>query len=155
MANANAVSNSTVTVNANNGLLFNTNSGAISGFNLGGLAGSGNLSLADTGGYAANVNVGSNGAVTVYSGQLSGPGSLTLVGGNLTLATSNTFTGATNIAGGTLTLGDPNALAASTLNYNAGAVNFGAAQCGELGRSQRQPVHRAAIRPGADRRQHE
>ena len=49
--NANAVQNSTVTVSANNSLLFNTNSGAITTFNVGGLAGSGNVSLAD-GSYA-------------------------------------------------------------------------------------------------------
>ena len=133
VANANAVSNSTVTVNVNNGLAFNTGGGTISGFNVGGLAGNGNLNLADTGGYAANLNVGSNGAATVYSGQLSGPGGLTIVGGNLTLATSNTFTGATNIAGGTLTLGDPNALAGSTLNYNAGGLSFGALSSANVG----------------------
>ena len=43
--NANAVQNSTLIVNANNGLLFASSAGTT--FNVGGLSGSGNISLAD------------------------------------------------------------------------------------------------------------
>ena len=102
--NANAVPNSTVTVSANNGLLFKTNSGAITTFSVGGLAGSGNINLAD-GSYALTLSAGGNGAATTYSGALSGPGGLTKTGsGILDLCGSNTYTGGTTVAAGTLKL---------------------------------------------------
>ena len=47
LANANALPNSTATVNGNNGLLFASSGGTITTFNVGGLSGSGNISLAD------------------------------------------------------------------------------------------------------------
>ena len=104
--NPNAVPYSTVTVGVNNGLLFNTNSGAITTFNLGGLAGSGNVSLAD-GSHALTLSAGGNGAGTIYSGALSGPGGLTKVGGGtLTLTASNTYSGGTNVNAGTLQIGN-------------------------------------------------
>jgi fibronectin-binding autotransporter adhesin len=69
---------------------------------VGGLSGTGNLSLANTGGSAVALTVGSNGAITTYNGNLSGTGaSLTISGGGLTLAgTSNTYTGATTVQSG-------------------------------------------------------
>ena len=102
--NANALQNSTVTVAANNGLLFNTNGGAIATFNVGGLAGSGAVSLAD-GSYAVTLSAGGNGAGTTYSGGLNGPGGLIKAGsGTLVLCGSNTYSGVTTIAGGELLL---------------------------------------------------
>ena len=106
MNNANAVQNSTVTVSANNSLLFNTNSGAITTFNVGGLAGSGNIGLAD-GSYPVTLSAGGNGAGTTYSGGLSGAGGLTKAGsGTLVLCGSNTYTGGTTVAAGTVTVGN-------------------------------------------------
>ena len=103
--NANAVQNSTLTVNANNGLLFNSNAGTIATFNAGGLAGSGNVSLAD--GYPLTLSAGGNGAGTTYSGVLSGTGNLTKTGsGVLTLLGSNSYTGGTTISAGTLQVGN-------------------------------------------------
>ena len=94
--NAQAVQNSTVNVNADNGLSFGTGIGT---FTLGGLAGSGSFSLADTGGNAVALQVGNNNANTAYSGSLSGSGSLTKIGGGvLQLDGNNTFTGPTIVA---------------------------------------------------------
>ena len=124
-AHANALTNSTVTVNDT--LIFNTNGGTISNFNLGGLAGgyNGNVILTDTGGYAANLTVGSNGASTVFSGQMSGSGGVTKVGaGNLTLGGNDSYSGSTTITGGTLTLANQNAASNSTVTVN---VNNGLA----------------------------
>ncbi len=98
--NGQAVQNSTVNVNANNGLSFGTGIGT---FTLGGLAGSGSFSLADTNRDAVAIQVGDNNANTVYSGSLSGSGSLTKIGsGVLQLDGNNTFTGPTTIDAGTL-----------------------------------------------------
>ena len=111
LGNASAVPNSTVTVSVTNGLTFNTNGGAISAFNLGGLAGASNFSLTDVSGYAANLSIGGDNATTVYTGQLSGIGSLTKVGtGRLTISGSDSYTGATTITNGTLQLGNANAV---------------------------------------------
>ena len=108
--NAIALQNSTVTVGVNNGLLFNSNSGAIPTFYLGGLAGSGNITLAD-GSYAIALSTGGNGASTVYSGVLSGVGSLIKTGsGILVLSGSNTYSGGTTISAGTLQVGNASAL---------------------------------------------
>ena len=99
LASANAAANSTVAVNVYNGLVFDTGGGGISGFNLGGLSGGGNVNLTDADGNPANVIVGSNSATTNFSGQLSGSGGRTVVGGNLTLGNSNnTMTGGINIS---------------------------------------------------------
>ena len=98
--NAQAVQDSTVNVNANNGLSFGTGIGT---FTLGGLAGSGSFSLADTAGDAVALQVGGNNANTAYSGALSGSGSLTKIGsGVLQLDGNNTFSGPTTINAGTL-----------------------------------------------------
>ena len=60
-----------------------------------------------------NLNVGSNGASTTYSGLLSGSGGLNVVGGNLTLTNSlNSFSGGLSITNGTVTTGS-----AATLGY--------------------------------------
>ncbi len=116
--NANAVANSTVTVNTNNGLLFNSNSGAIATFNVGGLAGSGNISLAD-GGYPVTLSTGGNGTGTTYRGALSGSGGLAQAGsGILVLAGSNSYSGVTTISAGTLAY-------SGSGNKLAGAVNVG------------------------------
>ena len=80
---------SVVAVDANSGLTFGAGIGT---FNLGGLAGIGNFGLADTGGSAVALNVGSAGGDSTYSGNLTGSGSLTKVGsGSLTLSCSSLY----------------------------------------------------------------
>jgi autotransporter-associated beta strand protein len=77
------------------------------------------------------------GDITV-TGPLSGGsmGSLSLVkngAGTLTLGTANTFGGTTLVAGGSLLLGDPAALAQSTLDISGGSMSFGALTAATLG----------------------
>ncbi len=102
LANANAVENSTVVVNVNNGLTLATSST----YNVGGLSGSGNISLTAVNGSAATLSVGGNDQSTTYSGVLAGLGSLAKAGtGVLVLSASNTYTGSTTISAGTLQIG--------------------------------------------------
>ncbi|HEX3999112.1 MAG TPA: autotransporter-associated beta strand repeat-containing protein [Pirellulales bacterium] len=101
---ANALQNSTATVNVNGGLTFG---GGISPspFNVGGLAGTGSIVLTDTNSQPVNLSVGANGANTTYTGGLGGLGSFTKTGnGTLILGNLNTYTGNTYITGGTLRL---------------------------------------------------
>ena len=104
LGNANALQNTTLTLNVNNGLTF---SAGISAPNIGALAGFGNVSLQDQAGAPAAVtaSVGGNNASTTYSGTLSGLGGLTKTGnGIMTISTASTYNGATSITGGTLRL---------------------------------------------------
>lgn len=72
-------------------------------FNVGALSGSANQALTDTAGGNVTLSVGSAGS-SVYSGALSGGGSLIMAGsGNtLTLSGANTYTGTTTVSAGTL-----------------------------------------------------
>ena len=106
LSNPSALQNSTL---ATGGIAFDS-SVAGHAFTLGGLKGAGNITLQDN---AATPNpvaltVGGNNANTTYSGVLTGPGSLVKSGnGVLTVANSNTYSGATTILGGTLQLAYP------------------------------------------------
>ena len=117
LANANAVQNSTVVVNANSGLQFATGVGT---FTLGGLAGTGSMALQDTASGAVTLQVGNNNASSLYGGNLSGAGGLVKTGtGTLTLTgIANSYTGATRVTQGTLQLGGAPVGAVASYSFN-------------------------------------
>ena len=85
-------------------------------FNIGGLAGTDNLNLQDNGYNPVSLTVGGNNASTVYTGVLSGPGSLTITGsGTLNLNAAETLTGPVNVNSGVLEL--------ATIGNNANNYN--------------------------------
>jgi fibronectin-binding autotransporter adhesin len=100
LGNADAVSNSVVTIGVNNGLTF---SGGIGTFNLGGLAGVNNTVLTDLASAAVTLVVGGNNSSSTYSGVLGGSGGLVKTGtGTQTLSNTNTYAGATTVSAGRL-----------------------------------------------------
>ena len=102
VADPNALQNTTVYVNVNNGLAF---ANGVSTANLGGLSGSGNISLTTADPNPVTISVGGNNKDTTYSGSLSGSGGLTKTGnGTLTLTNFHSYQGATTINNGTLAL---------------------------------------------------
>ncbi len=112
IGHANAMQNATLDMNA-------ADSGSVSLNNLnatiGALTGSRNLALGN-----GTVTIGNNQLSTIYSGVLSGSGSLVKTGsGTLTLAGPNSYTGTTAVNGGTL------ALAASNVLPNTTALSIG------------------------------
>ncbi|HEV3415496.1 MAG TPA: autotransporter-associated beta strand repeat-containing protein, partial [Pirellulales bacterium] len=130
--NANAVQNSTVAVDTGNGLVFGPGIGT---FTFGGLSGSGGFFLTDTGGAPVTLRIGNSGAfygTTIYSGIMSGIGSLIVSGGaptspELILTGANTFSGTTslNLYGfqSYLQLANGNALQNSTLTGSISVNN--------------------------------
>ncbi len=95
--------------------------GTLTSATLGGLAGTQSLALDNTSPAAVALTVGNNGMNAIYTGTLSGDGSLNKVGaGSLTIG-SNTgggasYTGATVINNGTLTLDGNSSVSMSTAN---------------------------------------
>ncbi len=135
LANGLALQNSTLTFSAGS-LLFDP-SVLPAAFTLGGLQGSSGISLAaNLTGNPVSLTVGNNNSSTVYSGVLSGPGSLTKTGtGTFTLNSANTFFGNTFVAsGGALLLGNAGALQNSTLDTSGGGqIQFGSLTSGTVG----------------------
>jgi fibronectin-binding autotransporter adhesin len=84
---------------------------------------SGTLVLANTNGSPVNLSVGGGGASTTYSGVLTGSGSLTVTGGNLTLGGGNNYN-ATILAGGILTVGSPTALGSGAITFSGGTLQY-------------------------------
>jgi autotransporter-associated beta strand protein len=124
----NALSKSTVNLAAGEtgSLLFQYASTAI----IGGLAGSRELSLTRTNSLPLAVSVGNNNSSQVYSGALSGYGSLTKIGsGTLTLngAGVNTHAGGTVVNNGILALAKQQGDVSSNYGSAAGNVLVGAA----------------------------
>jgi autotransporter-associated beta strand protein len=118
----NALQDSTVAINATNGLLF---SGGVGSFNIGALGGTANETLTDTSMSGVALNVGADNATTTYSGNLSGTGgSLTKSGsGTLTLSGNNSYTGSTSVSAGTLVLSGTNTIT-GPVAVNAGILNL-------------------------------
>ncbi|MFC4820259.1 InlB B-repeat-containing protein [Dokdonella ginsengisoli] len=118
LANANAAVNSTVVLNGGT-LAFS----AIANATFGGLGGSQNFALQNAGGAAVALAVGNNGSNTTYSGAMSGPGSLTKIGGGtLTLAGNSSYAGTTSVNAGTLRVNGTSGSGALTI---AGGATLG------------------------------
>jgi len=97
--------------------------GGITNFTIGCLSGSNNLVLTNTSSVAINLNVGNNSFGSTYSGVLSGPGSLTKVGGGiLALTATNTYTGYTAVSNGTLSLPHTQAISTNAVYLASTAV---------------------------------
>jgi len=97
-----ALENSTLNYNNQGGTL---SFGSLTTVTLGNLAGGQNLALTNTAGGAVTLDVGNNNGNAIYSGALSGSGSLIKIGtGSLTLVGNNTNTGLTDVQGGSLML---------------------------------------------------
>jgi autotransporter-associated beta strand protein len=124
LANTNAISSSTVSLNGGS-LTFDS---AVTGnsFTLGGIIGSGNLGMTNTTNGAISLSVGNNNASSTYSGNLSDSGlgsSLIKVGtGTLTLSGSNNYAGGTTLGGGALSIGNQNALGTGSVTVSAGST---------------------------------
>ena len=140
LGNANAIHNSVVVLNSNNGLTFAApgtyNVGATPGvFNIGALTGSGNEALVDTAGNGVTLQIGLlapaqyNAYLTyTYTGVLSGAGGISMLApdsnqgaATQVLTSSNTYTGATTVLNGVL---EGTANGASNTPFGTGGVTM-------------------------------
>jgi fibronectin-binding autotransporter adhesin len=100
LGNSLALQDSTLDYNNYGGVI---SFGTLTYATFGGLQGSESLSLQNSSSQAVALTVGNNNASTVYSGVLSGTGSLIKTGsGSLTLSGTNNYSGSTMVNGGTL-----------------------------------------------------
>ena len=128
LSNQNALRGSVATLRG--GSVVFDSSVAGNAFAFGGLAGTANLALQNNAGTPAAIalTVGSANTDTVYTGVLSGAGSLTKVGtGTLTLAGANSFTGNVLVSGGTLRAASGSAFGAGNTANTKVTVAAGAA----------------------------
>ncbi len=120
LAAANAVPNSTVFVNVNDGLQFSSSIGA---FNVGAIGGTGGLVLADTAGKPVALVTGANNANTTYSGLISGAGTLVHNGsGTLTLTGTNIYSGGTVLGPDSLVITNGHALGTGPVTFTGNAT---------------------------------
>jgi fibronectin-binding autotransporter adhesin len=92
------------------------------------------LTLGAISGAGNDFTVDGQGSTSITGGISTTTGGLTKNGtGTLTLAGSNSFTGTTTLAGGSLVLGDPRALATSTVSVQGGSLGFGGLTAVTLG----------------------
>ena len=115
LGNANSLSRSTLVLDTSDfGSIGFSGRGTLT-YHLGGLSGSRNLAFGSN-----SLTIGSNDRNTLYSGSLSGSGSLTKTGiGDLNLTGSNSYTGGTAVNSGTLRV---NGSIAGNLSVSSGAV---------------------------------
>ncbi len=129
IGNSLALQNSTVDVDGHDDTL--SYASGLTTATLGGLKGTSALLLNNADGNGVNLSVGNNGASTLYSGVLSGSGSLTKIGsGTLTLTGASPYSGGTTVSAGMLLLRNGAALTgpgALTVNGGtlAGAISGG------------------------------
>jgi len=121
LSSSNSALDSIVNVNANNGLLFGVNA-----LTIGGLGGSGNFALVN-GTNAVALTASNTYFNSIYSGAMSGNGSLTKSGPYmLTLSGSSSYSGPTNVNAGVLAIGAANNLGdgstTNTLSFNGGTL---------------------------------
>ncbi len=129
LANNLALQNSTLNYNNPNGTL---SFGTLAAASVGGLTGSLSLALQNTNSAAVALTVGGNGQTTTYSGNFSGPGSLTWIGpGSFTLTGSNNIAGALQMSqnngvagGGNLILPTGSLTVSSIISYGSGGANL-------------------------------
>jgi autotransporter-associated beta strand protein len=95
-------------------------------FTLGGLSGAASLALADSASNPLALTIGGNNQNSIYTGALSGSGSITKVGtGTLTLGGSNSYTGGTTINSGELSLANSAAMPPTgNIVFAGGALQF-------------------------------
>jgi len=132
LKNTNALMNSTLVHNGTGTLVFDS---TIASFILGGLSGNQNIALMNNAATPAAIGltVGYNGSSNIYSGVLSGAGSLTKSGtGTLTLSGSNSYSGGTTLSAGTLNYGNLNALGSNTVTFSAASSTLQAGVSGTL-----------------------
>jgi autotransporter-associated beta strand protein len=138
----NALSNATVNLESAQANPVSFASAVNTGpFNVGALTGHAAQALIDTAGSPITLRVGGNNGSSVFSGALTGAGSLSKIGsGTLTLAGANTFTGGTTVSGGPLQTtrlagsysgGGKVILMASSVLQPQSAANAGASFTGE------------------------
>jgi autotransporter-associated beta strand protein len=102
--NLNALNHATLNLNSAQASPVSFAAGVNTGsFNVGALTGGASQTLTDTAGAPVMLSVGGNNSSAVFSGSLTGAGSLVKTGPDtLTLAGANTYTGGTAVSGGTL-----------------------------------------------------
>ena len=117
LAHADALGNSNVLLNVNNGLDITTH--AIDA-NIGALQGSGDLDLG-----SQQLTIGAKGFVSTYSGIISGTGSLKKTGDQtLVLVGANTFSGGITIEEGSVALNHSSGAGTGTITVLGGSVGY-------------------------------
>ena len=115
-----AIQNSVLNINNPGSLQFSN----ITSAQFGGLKGNRSIALTNNTGAAVSLTLNNTTTTnTIYSGVLSGPGTLILaVAGSQTLSGNNSYNGGTFLNAGTLAIGNINALGTGTLTVNSNST---------------------------------